>query len=554
MSSLIWHEDLGGRISDARRRVGLSQKGLAERLDISLWTLDQLESGQMNAAPYAEAISATTGLALNEFEASGVALPDRPSARRKARSARASTVGIRDLVGGRGVVLGSIALLVLIRFFTEVVPIVPRAANFIDIPIFVVIGLAAMAKATQRPGRTYMGVALPALIFLGICALSAMVNLARVEPGPALVFIYGFLAPLGVYAAVYRLWPAGYAVSLSRLIVALGVVQLLVVCVIDIPKFVASGNPDVISGTFGSNQYQLVFFLLLVIALLGGIFTIERRRRAARAAPVLVVLALAAIFLAQYRALLLTTGVSMVLIAALLSRRGRGLLASFFVLLSFAFTLQVVAIRFPGLGFATTLATFSSKPVYYASKKLGVTTDVLHLYTDHPSFVLTGSGPGTFSSRGWETFANVKSRSASNVQGRYVSALTGGSVYHTDVSDKYVLTEYRKQAPIQGSRQLNSPFFEYLSLLAEVGVPGFLAIVLIYVGATAKALRQAARQIRRARPNDPLPALLVACAVAFTALLQMGFLANWLEVTRVTFICWALFAITQKELESRAAE
>ncbi len=31
--------------------------------------------------------------------------------------------------------LASIAALVLVRFFTEVVPVLPRAANFVDIPI-----------------------------------------------------------------------------------------------------------------------------------------------------------------------------------------------------------------------------------------------------------------------------------------------------------------------------------------------------------------------------------------------------------------------------------
>ena len=40
---------------------------------------------------------------------------------------------------------------------------------------------------------------------------SAVVNADRVAPAPVLVFIYGFLAPLAVYAAVYRIWPPGNA-------------------------------------------------------------------------------------------------------------------------------------------------------------------------------------------------------------------------------------------------------------------------------------------------------------------------------------------------------
>ena len=63
----------------------------------------------------------------------------------------------------------------------------------------------------------------PTLLFLGACLISVAVNLSRVQPGPVLVFLYGFLAPVGVYAAVYRLWPPGHAASLSRLLVRLGI-------------------------------------------------------------------------------------------------------------------------------------------------------------------------------------------------------------------------------------------------------------------------------------------------------------------------------------------
>jgi hypothetical protein len=48
-----------------------------------------------------------------------------------------------------------------------------------------------------------------------------------------------------------------------------------------------------------------------------------------------------------------------------------------------------------------------------------------------------------------------------------------------------------------------------------------------------------------------LPALAVASVVAFTVLLQMGLLANWFEVTRLTFIAWILLAVTSKELSAR---
>ncbi len=544
-------EEVGVRVAELRRRAGLSRKALAKQLDISLWTLEEVENGRKDAGPYADSITRVLGLPL-KLEVTTV----RSSEFAEAPSAPDSfATRAREVVrppSGRELVLGSIALLVLIRFFTEVVPIVPRAGNVIDIPILTVLAIAAMARGRQALGNGYIAVALPAAVFFGICALSAMLNLSRVAPGPVLVFIYGFLSPLAVYAAVYRLWPPGNAISMSRLFVWLGVVQLAVVFTIDLPKFIVSGDPDVISGTFGTNQYQFVFFLLLFTGLIAGIFTAEPRRLAARAAPVLVLLALASILLAQYRALLVTTAVSLLLVAALLSKRRRGVISAAVVLISFVIALGYVTTHFPALHFGTTIATLAHKPGFYLSQRMEVARPVAHLYTDDPTFIPLGTGPGTFSSRGWQTFALARSTSRSNAVGPYVSALTGGHVYHTDVSDKYVLPQ--RGIVVQGSGQLRSPQFEYVSLLAEVGVFGFLMILAVYVLAAVRSVRQAATALSRATPGDPLPALLIASAVAFTALLQMGFLDNWLEVTRLTFVSWALLAVAQKELDSREGQ
>jgi hypothetical protein len=449
---------------------------------------------------------------------------------------------------GRDLVLGSMALLVLIRFFTEVVHVIPRAANFIDIPIFIALSVAAMARPRRKGGA--ISFATPVFLFLALCAIGVFLNPSRVEPAPVLVFLYGFLAPIGVYGAAYRLWPVGHAMSLSRLLVGLGVVQLLVVAAVDLPRFARTSNPDVVSGTFGTNAYQLVFFLLLFTALLAGIFTFEKQRLAARLAPALFVAILATIFLAQYRALLLTTALTVLFIGALLGVRGRGAVAATIVVVGIGVALSYVAQHFTILRVGPTLATLRQDPTFYASKRLKAADAVLSLYSDHPAFILTGSGPGTFSSRAWQTFASANSKSGSNVQGRYVKALTGGRVYHTDVSDKYV-APLQSGPAIGGSKAVTSPFSSYTSLLAEVGVGGFLLIVGIYLAATGRAIRMALRTLGSAVPGDPLPALLLSCAVAFLVLLQMGLLENWLEVTRVTFPTWMLLGVTSKELADR---
>lgn len=382
---------------------------------------------------------------------------------------------------------------------------------------------------------------------------SAVVNAQRVAPAPVVVFVYGFLAPLVVYSAVYRIWPPGNGRALSRVLIGLGLLQLAVVGLIDLRRFVASGgNPDFISGTFGTNAYQMVFFLLVVASLLVGIFTLEPGRPIARFVPLIVPAILVVILLAQYRALLATTVVTMVVVGVLLGRHTRGLLAAVFAVVAFAFIFSQVASRMPELGLGTTATNLTESPWSYGRERLKAARPVSDLYRDRPTAGAIGTGPGTFSSRAWQTFA-LTSTSASNVQGPYASKLTGGAAYTTDVSQTYVRPLLKGRAIVEGSGALSSPYSSYLSLAAEVGLAGLALIVSVYVAALLRSFHLARREIAGATRGDPVPALALATTIGFLTLLQMGFLENWLEVTRITFIVWAMFAVVAKELDSRSA-
>src|SRR5439155_11806418 len=139
-------------------------------------------------------------------------------------------------------------------------------------------------------------------------------------------------------------------------LVTLGLIQIVVVGVIDVPRFASSNNPDGITGTFGTNAYQLVFFLLLFVSLLAGIYTHERQRPVARFAPLLIGLSLAIIVLAQYRALLITTGLALLLTALILGgRRSRGLIVAGTAILAFMAALAFGASHIPVLKVDQTL-------------------------------------------------------------------------------------------------------------------------------------------------------------------------------------------------------
>jgi hypothetical protein len=532
---------IGAQVAAARRARGMTQRDLAQALGTSLWTVDRMERGTGDVGRYLSSIADVTHTSPDRFADStaGVAQP----------SATATMQHLGEV--GKNLVLSSIVLLVTIRFFTEVVPVMPRAANFIDIPVFVALVLAAMSMASGRLGPAYVRVGFPAAAFLLLVLASATINSHRALPAPVLVFVYGFLAPLAVYAAVYRIWPPGSAGSLSRMLVGLGVLQLVIVALIDLPRFAASGNPDLISGTFGTNAYQLVFFLLVVATLLAGIFALEPERRVTRFVPFLVLAIFAVILLAQYRALLATTVVAMLVVSVFLGTHFRGVLASIFALLAFVLAFSYVAPSFPVLRLETTATTLTQRPSAYAAERYEATRPVAGLYRDYPLAVAVGSGPGTFSSRAWQTFANAASTSSSNVQGGYAQTLTGG-VYETDVSERYVTPQLREGAVIEGSRALSSPYSSYLGLAAEVGLLGLAIMVGLYIAALLRSSRLARQEIADAIPGDPVPALALATTIGLLTLLQMAFLENWLEVTRVTFIVWAMFAVVTKELDSRS--
>ena len=555
--------DLGERVIRARQRAGLTRKQLAERLDVSVWKIERLESEGEDLSRYAPAIAAATATPADWFEERAAASAP-PETAGDGRSNGAAPSDLADgeppasgeattSTLGANVVLVSLVLLVVVRFFTEVVPIVPRFVNFVDIPILATIAAIAIMRPSgaERSGR-FTAILLLVFGFLVVCTVAILANPTRVDLAPALVFLYGFLGPIGLFFAVYRLWPVGLALRLSRLLVALCVLQIVIAFGIDLPLFLANRNPDVISGTFGENPYQLVYFLLVVVGLLAGIFTFEKYRLAARLTPLLLFGILAVIFLAQYRSLLLTTALTVVFLGILLSSlAARGLVVTVLASAALLGTLAYVAQNIPALKFGETLEEARADPTFYLQARLDTFSVVERVFNDTPRFAITGTGPGTYSSRAWRTFA-VTSDSQSDVAGEYVLALTQGRPYRTDVSDKYVQPQLRTLEFLGGSSAATRPFASYLSLVAEVGLLGLVLLVAMYVWAFVRSARMTLLTGRKALPGDPLPALFCASTVAFFVLLQMGALDNWLEVTRITFIAWIVLAVATKEFDGRA--
>ena len=125
---------------------------------------------------------------------------------------------------------------------------------------------------------------------------------------------------------------------------------------------------------------------------------------------------------------------------------------------------------------------------------------------------------------------------------------TGGKPYTTDVSDRHIAPRVREEV-FQGSRALGMPFSDYTSILAEVGVLGFLAIVIMYLAALLYAADSSLSAGNRF-PTIRCP----HCSCLPRGLLRSppdGSAAELVEVTRITFPAWILLAVVTKEFHCR---
>lgn len=544
-----------GPIATARQTAGLSQRELAERIGVPLWAVDRFERGDGNPAPHLDAIAAATGQTADRLaweldstpaylateEAGSDSSEDSPPAPDEETGSSPAGQWVRN------VILGSIVLLVTIRFFAEDIGVLPRSVKLVDVPILLgLLVLYWLAPRAHQPSARSFRYLLPAILFLAVCVASALLHPGRTEPGPTLLFTYGFLAPIAIFHIVRTLWPAGQARAFSKLLVALACIELAVVLCLDLPEYLGSKDPDVVSGTFGENAYQLVFYMLMCTALVATIATVERKRLAARLAPLFFAATAGTILLAQYRAILLTAALTVVLVAALLGLvRTRGAIAGVFVALTFAVGISVVPSVFPELKIQRTVDTLSGSPGSYVSGRLEAGSDIVDLYTDEPSSIMLGAGPGTFNSRAWRTYYSP------DESGNALRVPFLVSFNNTDIGAKYTIPRLRSQEAVEGSFAITKPYASYYALLAEVGLLGFVLMVAIYGRALVDSTRMSLKALRSAPDGDPLPGLMLASTAGFFVIIQMAILENWWEVTRLTFILWTVFAVATKEFEAR---
>ena len=437
----------------------------------------------------------------------------------------------------------SLVLIVCVRFLSEDLRVVPSLVQYIDVPITGILLFCAFLAFVRRGhlvGASKLGMIL--YLFILISLVSAWINSSRTQLLPVAMFIFNFSAPL-IFAVVIidaRLERRDILLVI-RTFFWLGVLQVVVAVLYGLPRFLASHNPDYVSGTFGQNAYQFTYFIgLWLLYVLGG--SIAGSRSSRRGHTLFVTVAALAVFglfyAAQYRAMLIFfTLVILLTLWVSPSRVSSRVLLTVVISAVSVITLIAVATSFPNLKLLKVFDLFQDSTPIVQSGKVTAVKNVVAMYGDEPQAALVGSGPATFSSRAYLTFS-AKPRPGKEAVGALAVGIMGGQ-YSTDVSRRYIASIPYK--PIQGGTTASSPWSSYTSLAAEVGPLGFFAYLAAYLAALVFSLRSMRAS---ARVQDTLGVTLAfACFGGLVLLLIQALFDNWLETTRVAIPLWTLVGL-----------
>jgi hypothetical protein len=451
-------------------------------------------------------------------------------------------------------VMFALTAVIVVRFFSETVPVLPKLVQFIDIPLVTLgIVLAIFDIVFRECSVDSRGYLTPIYVVLAVGLFSAAFSASRIETAPMVLFLYGLIGP-PVFFLVLLISGRVSLHAIPRLLWWLGVINIVSAVVVGMPMLIATGDPDRITGTFGNNAYQFTFFIGLwaLYELAGYLFD---RATAGRGNALRVLVVLFAVFglfyAAQYKAMLVFFPLSIVVCVALSvgSPGGKFNLVIFSLAIGIAM-LFTVASYFPGLKLLDTFQLASDPQPVLDSGKLAAVGGLLGMYGQYPLYSAIGSGPGTFGSRGYRTFASGETGRGSDTAGATAMALTGGVAYETDVAQRYIRSII--QAPIQGGTQLSTPYTSYVSIPGELGIIGFVAVIWFYGLAFRRTLKAQALSLDT---KDR-----VVFAASFTAAGGILLLAsqclfdNWAEMTRVTFPLWMLILVAEMALASAPAE
>jgi len=443
------------------------------------------------------------------------------------------------------------------RFFSEILGVLPKALDVIN---YAYIPLLALISVFARPqvrveSDAVLKISIAVAIIITAILASIVINTLNILPPASMLFALGFLEGPILFLALTRLMTNGEdaADGVQKLIWRLFLVNAIVVLVVDFPLFTATGDPDVVSGTFGLNAYYFSAFLVASAGLIIGMTYCKKLALLpAIAAHALIVFSF---FLLQYRAALLFFSLAYAI--PLLILYGRSILTLLIgsilgvVLLTGLLTLiQNNVEGGDGLKYEDWVEIAQNPLSVGEYGKFTAYTNTLAMMGSKPISFLVGVGPGNYLSRAYSTF----SYELRSDQGQGVGALIGGvfglrGPRHT--REELVYLAPIRRVAVFGSYQLSNPNSSFLAPIAELGLIGGGAILFLYFFLYRKALAFSSQLIRLNSRHIPLAMAFLAMA---TYVLGLAFLDNYWEMSRVTLLLWLMFWGVNAVAKNEASE
>jgi hypothetical protein len=450
------------------------------------------------------------------------------------------------------VVLAFFFVLLTARFFSETISVVPKAFDLIDLVFIPLLAVTAIVSGSLKGVDRGLNSKLLrwTICLVGLAVLSAIVNLQRTHYAPVLLFIFGITSGPVLFLSLNKLIrnKVRMAKQTARFLYVMFIVEGVVVVFISVPSFFASGNPDVVSGTFGLNAYQ--FSALLII--IGGYF-LGKSRFEQMSTPITLGIQAGVILtflLLQYRTATPAFFASyLVLIGLLYGRRVVRLAFTVTAMAGIAFyAFQYIESSEFDLKFDDLLLLAEDPAMAGDFGKVIAYGNTFSMFANEPITFLVGAGPGTMVSRAAYTFIIEANMSSAKGVGGFITAAFGNRSFNTDVFIKYIAPLYGLES-VFGSVQANNPASSILASLAELGIPGLVILGFIYFTMLRHAFRYARFAIARQDPElVPLASALVAGSVYLCLLAPLD---NYLEIARVTLPVWLLFWTVSAMVQAR---
>jgi hypothetical protein len=433
------------------------------------------------------------------------------------------------------------------RFFSEKLQILPKWIDLINFPLFLVLFLLLLMNL-RRHGEVDSGensyLFRYSVLFVSSYVISLLLYRPSIVYPAAVLFLLGHMEGPLLYFTMNKLSkdPLSLAKSISRLFFILIFANFIIVFLIDLPIFLITKNPDVISGTYGLNTYQFSMLLMLCGGYLLGYNFIKKSRGIIVALSQFLILFV--FYLSQFRAalpfFLLSYGIMLFkLYGSRIVKKFVYIIVVLYIILTFLIFFTEASETSNNLKFQDWVELLSDPQTYLSVGKIKIYDNILRMYRDYPETFFVGVGPGNFLSRAYHTFSfelTYKSKTKGNTKDIINDVFGIKKPNFNYFSERY--SNYLRLPNIFGTYQLSNPQSSYIAALTEIGIMGGISIIAIYLLLFLKSLKYI--DVIKEKNPDFVP-LSIALVGGTSYLFALGFLDCYWEMARVTLPVWLLF-------------